>query len=112
MEGMLKGRKAAREAVQGGEPDYEIDELLKTMDEEMRSAASALHFEKAAILRDQIGKLKKLREDAIATGGSTKIRRSEVQDAAEGRFKPKGRAGMPGVRANKRSKKSSNRDRG
>ena len=112
MEGMLKGRKAAREAVQGGEPEYEIDELLKTMDEEMRSAASALHFEKAAILRDQIGKLKKLREDAVATGGSTKIRRSEVQDAAEGRFKPKGRAGMPGVRANKRSKKSSNRDRG
>lgn len=50
MEGMLKGRKAAREAVQGGEPEYEIDELLKTMDEEMRSAASALHFEKAAIL--------------------------------------------------------------
>ncbi|MDX2118064.1 MAG: excinuclease ABC subunit UvrB [Planctomycetota bacterium] len=105
LEIQLKGRKAAREAVATAEPEYEIDELLKTMDEEMRDAASSLHFEKAAILRDQIGTLKKLRDDALATGGSTKIRRSLLSDAAEGKLKPKGRAGMPGVRANKRSKK-------
>jgi excinuclease ABC subunit B len=38
----------------------DVDEVIKSLDSEMQAAAKALEFERAAELRDQIKRLKKL----------------------------------------------------
>jgi excinuclease ABC subunit B len=38
----------------------DVDDMIKSLDSEMRAAAKALEFERAAELRDQIKRLKKL----------------------------------------------------
>jgi excinuclease ABC subunit B len=101
----LKGRRTAREVVETHEPEVELAELIATMNEEMLKAAQELQFEKAAGLRDQVQRLKKRQDEAAKTGGSTKLRRSEVDSgsARRGRGKEaKGPPGAPGQRATKR----------
>ena len=100
----LRARKTARDAVAADEPDYEIDELVASLEKEMLEAAQAMEFEKAAALRDGIVKLKNRRAQAAATGGSTRAKRSDIEGAkagAKGRG-PKGRPGAPGTRGGKR----------
>ncbi len=101
----LKARRTAREAVSVSEKDFEIEELINQMSEEMLQAAQSLEFEKAASLRDQVNKLKKLKGELEATGGKARIKRSDVEKGTAGKAKPK--AGMPGVRATRKSKKRS-----
>jgi excinuclease ABC subunit B len=96
----LAARRAAREAVASSEPDYAIEELLQTVEEEMLDAASEMAFERAAVLRDQSRALKKLME----SGGVTRVKRSELELAMSGKLKSR-KAGMPGVRAGKRARK-------
>lgn len=100
----LKARKTAREAVATSEPQLELGTLVDVMNEEMLTAAQSMEFEKAAMLRDQIIKLKKRHQDAERTGASTLLRRSEVDGAAKGNRKAKGKPGMPGTRVGKRRK--------
>ncbi len=100
----LKARKTAREAVDSTEPELELAELLDVMQEEMMTAAQSMEFEKAAMLRDQIVKLKKRGEDSAKTGASTKLRRSEVDSGGKKGRKAKGKPGMPGTRVGKRRK--------
>ncbi|MEI7656852.1 MAG: excinuclease ABC subunit UvrB [Phycisphaerae bacterium] len=100
----LRARKTARDAVAADEPDYEIDELVASLEREMLEAAQAMEFEKAAALRDGIAKLKNRRAQAAATGGSTRAKRSDIEGAkagVKGRG-PKGRPGAPGTRGGKR----------
>ncbi|MBX3366242.1 MAG: excinuclease ABC subunit UvrB [Phycisphaeraceae bacterium] len=96
----LAARRAAREAVATSEPDYAIDELLKTVEEEMLEAAREMAFERAAVLRDRSRALKRLLE----SGGLSRVKRSELEQAMSGKLNPK-KAGMPGARSGKKPTK-------
>ncbi len=104
----LKARRTARQAVKENEQEFEIGELIREMEGEMIAAAEAMEFEQAARLRDAV---KKLKSRAAAAGGNGgKVKRSEVEgDGSESRRNGsrsgEKKAGMPGVRANKRSRK-------
>src|SRR6185369_2068974 len=101
----LRARKTAREAVRTQEPEFEIDELIREMEEEMLAAAKDLAFEKAAMIRDQVMRLRRRKEEAQRTGAPTKARRSDVDSTGSGRRqRPEGKAGMPGVRSGRRRK--------
>jgi excinuclease ABC subunit B len=107
----LRARKTAREAVKAAEPEYEITELLSTLEAEMLEAAESMEFEKAAALRDQLLVLKEKYGPATgksptgaSPGGSKKVRRSELEETLSGKTKKK-RPGMPGVRAGKKPRK-------
>ena len=114
MEVELAAKRTAREAVASSEPEVEVAELISTMHDEMLAAAQELQFEKAAILRDQLQKLKHLHGDAQrdAEGKPAKIRRSVVEAMGAGGasrdrgHEQKGTPGAPGVRTGKRGKKS------
>ena len=112
LEATLKSRKQAREAVRATEPEYEITELITTIRDEMLTAAQSMHFETAAILRDQLKRLESLLADAQRTGGSTKLRRSalEAQDQSSSRSgtgsSRNTKPGMPGTRARKKPRKA------
>jgi excinuclease ABC subunit B len=100
----LRARKTAREAVRTQEPEFEIDELIRDMEAEMLQAAQDLAFEKAAMIRDQVMRLRRRKEEAQRTGASTKARRSDVESSGGGRSRARseGKAGMPGVRSTRR----------
>jgi len=56
----MQGKEAAiKESLKKYESDHESDELLELMRKDMLSAAEALDFEKAAMIRDEIKKLEK-----------------------------------------------------
>ncbi|MCE7975196.1 MAG: excinuclease ABC subunit UvrB [Leptolyngbya sp. PLA1] len=99
----LKARKTARQAVATTEPEFEIAELIRTLEEEMLTAAKDLEFERAASLRDQLGRLRKRREDLAKAGLPEKARRSDAEGTA--RRSEKGPAGMPGARPGRRGKR-------
>ncbi len=107
----LKARRTAREAVRETEQEYETDEMVRMLEEEMLTAAEALEFEKAAQLRDQARALTQRLAAGPATGDgqaapgkAPRVKRSDVERVADPHASEK-RAGMPGVRPNKRSKR-------
>jgi len=100
----LRARQTAREAVSTSEEQFQAEELVRMLEEEMLAAAESLRFEKAAELRDQA---KALRAQISRGRAGEKVRRSEVEAEAAGASER--RAGMPGVRANKRRKKRTRR---
>ncbi len=105
LESELKARKTARDAVTVNEPEFEIDELIREMEGEMLAAAERMEFERAAMIRDQVFKLRRRREEAHKTGGSTRIRRSEIDGSgSRGKRRSDVKAGMPGTRAGKKRK--------
>jgi len=106
LETELKARRTASRAVGGSEQEYEISELIRQMEEEMLEAAQNLQFERAAGLRDRVKQLK-----SQAEKGLKKVRRGDTDASGrggsiDGADKAR-KAGMPGVRANKKSKKRS-----
>ena len=54
----LKARRLAREMVAASEEEYDVNETLRMLEEEMLEAANNLEFEKAAEIRDRIKELK------------------------------------------------------
>jgi excinuclease ABC subunit B len=107
LEAELKARRTAQSAVASGETEYEVNELVMMLEEEMLEAAQNLDFEKAARLRDQVKKLK------AGGGNGKKVRRSQVESEAAGAGRGAERkAGMPGVRASKKSRKGRSRGYG
>jgi excinuclease ABC subunit B len=113
METELKARKTAREAVKAAEPEFEVGELIRTLESEMVEAAQGMEFEKAAALRDQARTLKERYGNLAAVpasveGQAKKIRRSELEEVLSNK-KPKARPGTPGVRANKKSRRAGRR---
>ena len=111
----LKARKTAREAVRTAEPEFEVAELIRTLEGEMVDAAQSMEFERAAALRDQVRTLKQRFGNAAAVpasvsgeAGPARIRRSELEEVLSDK-KPRARPGSPGVRANKRNRKPGGR---
>jgi excinuclease ABC subunit B len=99
LERELRGQKTARAAFESHEPEVEIDALLETMREEMLGAARALEFEKAAMLRDEVQKLSRRREDLQKAGLPARARRSELEDSGRRRGRePEQPPGTPGAR--------------
>ncbi|MBN1844902.1 MAG: excinuclease ABC subunit UvrB [Sedimentisphaerales bacterium] len=70
LDGELKARRIAREALTRDEREYDREELIGILEKEMYQAAQELEFEKAAALRDQIQELR----DAPQVGGRKKAR--------------------------------------
>ena len=104
----LRGRKTAREAVTAKEESFEIGEMIRQLEAEMLEAAESLQFEKAAALRDQAVKLKRVRADSARfnEGGAVKVKRSELESDRMGGKAGK-RPGTPGVRAGKKARRKS-----
>ncbi len=102
----LRAGRTAREAVKAKEPEFEVAELIRILEAEMLQHAQSLDFEKAAKLRDQV---KEMREGkgALPRAREGKLRRSDVEGASSGTAGAAAvrKAGMPGVRANKKSRK-------
>ncbi len=107
METEIKARKHARENAGTQEPEVEIAELLKVTEDEMLAAAERMEFEQAALLRDQLVKLKRRRAEMAAAGGESKVRASEFVSTGgkKGREKPKGVPGAPGTRSGKKGRR-------
>ena len=55
---ILKGREVEASVVREAGGDFSLTETLRELEEEMMHAAANLEYEKAALLRDQIGELK------------------------------------------------------
>jgi excinuclease ABC subunit B len=111
IEGELRAKRTAREAVKTSEPEIEMSELITTMHDEMLAAAQDLDFEKAAMLRDQLTKMKSAHADAERTGKSTKARRSAMESLGAGggsrggRGEKKSTPGTPGTRPGKKGRR-------
>jgi len=102
----LKAGRTARQAARLSEPEFALGELIQTLEGEMLEAAAGMEFEKAARLRDQVAKLKKGQGAAAGKGAGDKVRRSEIDGGGDdGGQSGERKAGMPGVRANKKRKK-------
>jgi excinuclease ABC subunit B len=56
METELKAARRRAQAVKAAEPEFEVGELIRTLESEMVEAAQGMEFEKAAALRDQAGR--------------------------------------------------------
>ncbi len=111
LESVLKSRKTAREAIGLSEEAYEVEELERVLKQEMLEAAETLDFEKAAALRDQARTLRARfggggAPDAPAGADPSprKVRRSELEATVDD-GKIRGRPGMPGVHARKKSRR-------
>ena len=105
MELEVRANRTAREAVKREEADFEAGELVRMLEEEMLDAAGKMEFEKAARLRDQAAALKK---GTLPTGGAlntgARLKRSQIDGDGDEASPAERKAGMPGVRANRRSK--------
>jgi excinuclease ABC subunit B len=55
---ILKGREVESSVVNESGGNFSLSETLRELEEEMMHAAANLEYEKAALLRDQIGELK------------------------------------------------------
>ena len=69
----IKARKTARDAVHLDETEYDKVEMATEIEKEMLTAAKALDFEKAAMLRDRLQELKDMPQLVMA--GSHKKKR-------------------------------------
>ncbi|GDX98819.1 hypothetical protein LBMAG48_12230 [Phycisphaerae bacterium] len=104
----LQARKTAREATKSNEPEFEISEMIRMLDEEMLQAANSLEFERAAHLRDQVNKLKQ-RQSASKGESPAKIRRSDVEQTGKGKSRRGGKTDPPGAPGTKAGKKKGRR---
>ncbi len=95
----LNARKTARAAVSSATPEqeYDRDELLEMLEQDMLAAAESLEFEKAASLRDKIAEIKSM----PAYGTTNTMRMSEVEAPKARPGSARSRAGITG-----RSKKA------
>ena len=55
---LLKGRQLAGSVVGESSPDMDVMQVLQELEDEMLAASASMHYEKAALLRDQIMELK------------------------------------------------------
>ncbi len=103
METELRASRTARDAIKSKEPEFEVTEMVRMLEDEMLEAAAALEFEKAAKIRDQVKLLEsgKHPASARASASSGKLRRSDLERNGTASSVDR-RAGMPGVRANRR----------
>ena len=101
----LRAGRTAREAIKSKEPEFELNEMLNMLEAEMLEAAQKLDFEKAARIRDQVQQLKAGKGAATGLEPKSKVRRSQIDAGPASATTPERKAGMPGVRANKKGRK-------
>jgi excinuclease ABC subunit B len=101
----LRARRTAQAAAASNEQEYEINELAMMLEEEMLEAAQGMDFERAATLRDQVKKLRAGAAGFGATAGKTSVKRSDLEGGVRRGESGERKAGMPGVRASKKSRK-------
>ena len=88
--------RRVREAVHAEEGDYDRDELIAQLEQEMLQAAEELDFEKAAALRDHIAELKDSPELKVAAAEARPKRAASRRD--DGDWKPKTQKKRPARR--------------
>ncbi|MBP7934004.1 MAG: excinuclease ABC subunit UvrB [Phycisphaerae bacterium] len=77
LEQEISARRVAREAVRASEDEYDRDEMIAKVEEEMLEAAEKLDFERAAMLRDRLRELQAV--PRLETGGKdTAGRQTEI----------------------------------
>ena len=104
LEAEVSARKSAREAARLTEEQYDQQELLRILEEQMLAAAEALEFERAAELRDRIKKIEE--EPQIVPGGTlledgNRSGRAETAEADAPTLRPR-RKSKPSRRRTKR----------
>ncbi|NLX14047.1 MAG: excinuclease ABC subunit UvrB [Phycisphaerales bacterium] len=82
----MSARRVAREAVHSNEAEYDRDELMAALEQEMLEAAEKLDFERAATLRDRI---KELREVPVLTRTSNDTADTDNEERQLTFWKPK-----------------------
>jgi excinuclease ABC subunit B len=110
MERELAASRTARTAARLSEPEFQLQELVATLEGEMLEAAAAMEFEKAARLRDQLTALRAGKGAAAGKKATDTLRRSDIEGSggaggSGSSSSAERKAGMPGVRANKKGKK-------
>ncbi|MGE3180279.1 MAG: excinuclease ABC subunit UvrB [Phycisphaerae bacterium] len=98
----VSAMRRVREAVKADEGEYDRDELIAQLEEEMLDAAKELDFEKAAALRDHVKKLKDSPELKVAAAEARPTRggkrgKSAANDDGED-WKPKSQRRRPAKR--------------
>jgi excinuclease ABC subunit B len=90
----LRAHKTAKAAITGKAPEQEFDrqELIAMLEQEMLDAAAQLEFEKAARLRDQVAELKNMPD----YGSSKRFARSEIDQEPERPGMARSRKGITG----------------
>ncbi len=76
---VIPGQKVASAVVQESGEDFDVLEVLRELEEEMQEAASALEFERAALLRDQIEELKKRAGMETESGSKPQLKKKKVK---------------------------------
>ncbi|MDX2132745.1 MAG: excinuclease ABC subunit UvrB [Planctomycetota bacterium] len=104
LEAELSARKTARASFEKAEPEHDIAELMKTMEEEMVKAAQSLEFEKAASIRDQMMRLRKRAGELERSGLPTRARKSDYEEGERAGPSPRGTPGQPGTRKGRRKR--------
>ena len=84
--------RRVREAVRADEGDYDREELIRRLEEEMLQAAEELDFEKAAALRDHIKELKASPELRVA---AAQARPAAATARDDGEWQPQGQHRRP-----------------
>jgi excinuclease ABC subunit B len=94
--GTIAAERRVREAIHAEEGEYDRDDLVRQLEQEMFQAAEELDFERAAALRDHIKELKESPELKIAAADArpTDLRAGREADGSEG-WKPHGQHRRP-----------------
>jgi len=87
LESEVSARRAARQAVRLSEDQFDRDELLVRLQEEMLEAAEALEFERAAQLRDRIKELKEVPQ--LVPAGAPSVPQPPSDSSAAEPWRPK-----------------------
>ncbi len=90
--GEVAALRRVREAVRADEGEYDREELIRQLEQEMLQAAEELDFEKAAALRDHIRELKASPELRVA---AAQARPAPAATRDAGEWRPKGQHRRP-----------------
>ncbi len=90
--GEVAALRRVREAVRADEGEYDREELIRQLEQEMLQAAEELDFEKAAALRDHIRELKASPELRVA---AAQARPAPTATRDAGEWRPKGQHRRP-----------------
>jgi len=88
--------RRVREAVHADEGEYDREDLIRQLEQEMLQAAEELDFEKAAALRDHIKELKESPELKVAASQARPEAPATKRDA--GGWRPQGQHRRPAKR--------------
>jgi len=92
----VAAQRRVREAVRADEGEYDRDELVRQLEQEMLEAAEGLEFEKAAALRDHIAELKQ--SPTLKVAASEARPKAAARRRDDGAWEPHGQHRRPARR--------------